>query len=365
VPEPDDTAPPAAPLVRALRVAGKPIQIPALGESAIAGLRLAPAQNNLQIEFASVHFASGEILRYQYMLESADSDWSPPAEQRIVNYASLAPGAYRFIVRAVNGEGRISAGVASVGFVILPPLWRTPRFISLAVVLTAALLYFAYRYRLTQALRIERIRTRLASDLHDDIGAGLAEIAILSEVAKGARNGDPTDAPLRIGDRARQLRDAMSDIVWSVDPRHGSLAGLIARLRQTVYDMADASSVTVEFSAPAERDVSRVALPPDRARHVLLIAKEALTNIAKHARARTILVRIAVERGALTLEIIDDGIGFDPDFPSAGMGLRNLRRRAAESLGRLRIESARDHGTRVLLTLPLTRSLPHRPRMTM
>jgi ligand-binding sensor domain-containing protein/signal transduction histidine kinase len=358
LPEPDQPSEPPPPLIRGLRIAGRPSSDSVLGKSAVAGIRLPPAQNSLHIEFASLHFASGEVLRYQYRLEGADRDWSPLTDQRTVNYSNLSPGAYRFVVRAVNGERRASAQNASVSFVILPPVWRQAWFMMLMASGLGAMLYGAHRYRVTQVLNLERIRMRLASDLHDDIGSGLAEIAILTDVAGLQPVSAGGDLMRRAGDRARQLREAMSDIVWSVDPQHGNLTDLIGRVRQSVFSLMESNGTRVTFEGPEEG--ASLNLAPDRARHVLLITKEALTNVLKHADASEVSVRLKLEHRSLVLEVRDDGRGFDPKGPHAGMGLRNLRRRAAESGGELTIESSPGRGAKLMLSLPLGRAMPAR-----
>src|ERR1035441_6954975 len=117
------------------------------------------------------------------MLEGADSGWSPPSLQRSVQYANLSPAAYRFLVRAINSEGVASPQPASVSFLILPPVWLRWWFQLLAAAVVAAAVYRLHRYRVARLLELERVRTRIATDLHDDIGSSLSQIAILSEVA--------------------------------------------------------------------------------------------------------------------------------------------------------------------------------------
>ena len=351
VPEPDEPFQPQPPLIRALRIAGRPAPVSGLGESSITGLNLPATQNNLRIEFASLHFASGEVLRYQYRLEGADDEWSPPTDVRTVNYSSLSPGRYRFVVRAVNGEGLASRKDATIDFVILPPVWRRAWFIGLMMSVLAAVLYAGHRYRVQQLLRLERIRTRLASDLHDDIGSGLAEIAILTDVAEVQPVAAGGDLLRRAGDRARQLREAMSDIVWSVDPQHGNLVDLVGRVRQTVFSLMESNGTRVTLEAPV--DTGAIGLAPDCARNVLLITKEALTNVLRHANASEVSVILRLEHRTLTLEVRDDGCGFEPARMYAGMGLRNLRRRAAESGGELGVDSSPGRGTTVLFRLPV------------
>jgi ligand-binding sensor domain-containing protein/two-component sensor histidine kinase len=352
LPEPDRNRVPQTPLIRRVRVAGSPLSMSGLGERQIGGLRLGPAQNNLRVEFGSLNFRSGEVLRYQYRLHGGDSEWSAATDDRTVNYSGLAPGTYRFEVRAINGDGLPSEAAASIEFVIVPPLWRRAWAIGIEVTLGVLFIYLAHWYRMRQLLKVERIRTRLASDLHDDIGSGLAEIALLSEVAV-AEPGSAGEIATRLGDRARQLREGMSEIVWSVDPHQRSLADLTNRIRQSVYSMLESGGRRVEFEAPDTNVTSGIAVPPDRARQALLICREALTNIARHACASHVSVRLEWKSHELVVDIRDNGCGFDPTVPCAGMGLQNLNRRAQEAGGRLIIDSSPGHGTCVTVGLPL------------
>lgn len=354
MPEPESLQPPQPPLIRRISIQGKAFPVSDLGESALSGLSLEPAQNNLRIEFASLHFSFGEVLRYQYRLEGADQDWSPLTDQRTVNYANLAPRSYRFVVRAVNGDGLVSTANATVSFQILPPFWRSWWFVALAVSATLSILYAGYRYRLKQAVAIERIRTRLASDLHDDIGSGLVEIAIASEIAKTPQSSGSTELLQQVGDRARQLRDSISDIVWSVDPRHDYLADLVARIRQNTFFLLESNGREVEFHAPEDQGILDTRLAADRRRHLLLVCKEALANVARHADASRVSVCLGLHEGILTLEVRDNGRGFDPAVSHAGLGLRSMKRRSGEVGGKLTVDSAPGSGTRVLFSLPLS-----------
>ncbi|MBI3950058.1 MAG: hypothetical protein HY314_06350 [Acidobacteria bacterium] len=177
------TAPPPV-WVNSVRVAGVKQTISALGETDITLPDLAANQNQLQIDFVALSFAPGESLRYQYRLDGADRDWSAPTDQRLVNYANLAPGHYRFLVRAVNADGVANPTPATITFTILRPLWQRWWVLMLAALTLGLIGYAAYRYRVGQLLRVERVRTRIATDLHDDIGASLSHMAILSEVVK-------------------------------------------------------------------------------------------------------------------------------------------------------------------------------------
>ena len=189
-PEQVQEAPPI--LISGIRIAGAKQRTSALGESSISNLELEPQQKDLQIDFVGLDFAPGDIIRYQYKLEGADQDWSLPSIQRSVSYANLAPGKYRFLVRAMNTAGITSPAPAVVTFRILPPIWQRWWFLALAAFAIALVAYRVHRYRLAQVLAVERVRTRIATDLHDDIGSSLSQVSVLSEVISRRIKNDVT-----------------------------------------------------------------------------------------------------------------------------------------------------------------------------
>jgi ligand-binding sensor domain-containing protein/signal transduction histidine kinase len=351
-PEPDLILDTPDPLLRALRVGGVPYPISETGERVVTGIDLAPEHNSLEVEFRAIHFDIGEGLRYQYRLEGADPDWSKSSDAETVRYANLAPGTYRLAVRSITESGQIGAGQATLAFQVLPVFWRRGWFLGMVMLALVSVAVSLHRYRLNHLLALERVRTRLATDLHDDLGAGLAEIAILSEVAKrqeGPRTGELLDG---IAARARSLRGAMTDIVWTVDPREDCLADLVLRLRQTVFSVLESEGRSVEFLAPRAEDL-QIELAPAVRRHILLFFKEAVTNVARHAEASDVRVEIETAKGRFRMSIRDNGSGFHPQRPRTGRGLKSLQSRAAELRGSFRLQSAPGEGTTIELTLSL------------
>jgi ligand-binding sensor domain-containing protein/signal transduction histidine kinase len=371
IPTEHDEAPPPPPVVISrVDVAGRTQEIPEFGQSVVPGLRLEPDQNQIEFEFFGLNFALGAPLRYQYKFEGFDRDWSAPSEQRTVA-ANLAPGSYRFLVRAVNADGQVSATPGAVSFIILPPFWQRWWFILLAAAALGGLAYLGHRSRVARVVAVERVRTRIATDLHDDIGASLSRVAILSEVVKhqaGQDNGHNTQSAAlltEIADSARGLVDSMSDIVWSIDPRRDDLQQVVARARQFAADVFEAQGVQWEFSVPpeVEKAIEKIKLDPDERRHLYLIFKEAINNAAKYAGCQKFSLALAVRQQQLIAEISDDGCGFvwqpasvQPVLLSktrGGNGLQNMQARAVELGGKLQIETAPGRGTRLYLTMPV------------
>ena len=357
VPQPDPPQTPPPILISGLRIAGVTQPVSQLGETEAPALLLGPSQNQLSIEFLGLSFGPGEALRYQYRLEGADQDWSQPTDQRQVNYPNLAPGRYRFLVRAVNVEGLVSSQPASVAFTVLPPFWRRSWFLALAAILAGLAIYAAYRARVSRLVELERVRTRIATDLHDDIGANLSLIAMVSEVARGHLQRE--DLRMRewfstISTTSRDTVDAMSDIVWAVNPKKDHLSDLTQRMRRFAEDIFAARNIELRFSEPESgRDLKVGA---DVRREVFLIFKESINNMVRHSRCTAADVEMEINRGWLVLQMADNGQGIDAARAGQGNGLASMRQRAAKLGGVLEVSSevsSNGRGTSVTLRVPL------------
>jgi ligand-binding sensor domain-containing protein/two-component sensor histidine kinase len=354
VPETDAPHDPPPILVSALKIAGNPYRVSELGATEVSLLELAPDRNQLNIEFVGLSFGAGETLRYQFMLEGADKDWGPLTDQRAVSYARLAPGRYRFLVRAVNDAGVSSQTPARITFTILPPLWQRWWFLTLAVLVACLVVYQIYRYRVARLLGLERVRTRIATDLHDDIGSNLSLIAGLSDMLRQQALSVDTKIAERLSvieNVSQRSVDAMSDIVWAVNPHKDHLRDLLQRMRRFASDTFSARNIQLVFRAP-DADQS-IKLGAETRREVFLIFKESVNNAARHSGCVQANVSVAVTNGSLSFSVVDNGKGFDADRVEAGEGLLSMRRRAEKIGGVLVITSRAGTGTTVLLKAPL------------
>jgi ligand-binding sensor domain-containing protein/two-component sensor histidine kinase len=345
-------------LIQQMRVAGDDWPLSDLGVTQLGDLRFDANKNQFEIKFVSLGFRSGDVLRYQFMLEGADRDWSAPTNQRVVNYANLKPGSYRFRVRAVNADGVVSNEPAFIAFTIVPPFWQRWWFSALIAIALVVGTHFIYRYHTRRLIELERVRTRIATDLHDDIGASLSKIAILSDVAgqQIARMKDsPVAGPLvQIADTSRDCVDAMSDIVWAVNPQRDHLSDLTHRMRRFAEDLLDAKEI--EFKVHSSVEDKDVHLGADLRREVYLIFKECINNLVKHSACTEAALTFSINGPWLVISITDNGKGFEPDAGSEGMGghgLTSMQRRATALGGSLKIESNRGRGTDITLKVPL------------
>jgi ligand-binding sensor domain-containing protein/signal transduction histidine kinase len=358
VPEPDRVRPSPPVFIDAVRVDGRPVPFSPLGVRAVPRLELPPGRHNLEIAFFGIGFGLGEALRYRLKFEGADAAWSPLTPERTAFYPNLGPGTYRVLVEAVSADGIRSTSPASVELVVFPPIWQRWWFLLGVALVALASAVMLHRVRVARLLEVERVRTRIATDLHDDLGARLSRISILAEAASRHLGGDAAAARRLMadaGETARGLLDAASDIAWSIDPQRDNLSSLVARVRRSASEMLDAQSIVWSFEAPATDGEWK--LSPEARRHLLLIFQESLHNIVRHARAEHVSLVLCRDGRRLRVEIHDDGVGFVASASAGaddrGQGLRNIRTRARQLGGELTIESAPGRGTTIGLVMPL------------
>ncbi len=355
VPEPEKVRQPPNALITGLRVAGVAQSVSVLGEKAIAPLELNPDQKQISVDFLGLGASLGERLKYEYRL--GNSDWTQTNE-RTVNFANFAAGEYRFEVRAITAD-RLYSSPAVVSFRIAAPIWQRWWFVAALLFLTALVIYGFYRFRLSRLLEVANMRTRIATDLHDDIGANLTKIAILSEVAQqqlghklSANSEHGKDNLLgSVAEISRESVSAMGDIVWAINPKKDSLIGLTRRMRQYAEEILERRDIGLEFNAPVvEPDLK---LDANIRRNIYLIFKESVNNIVRHSKAVAVKIDFRLADNELILQISDDGDGFDAAREYDGNGLLSIKKRAEDCGGRLEIDSVEGAGTKIVLRLKL------------
>ena len=345
--------------ISGLKIANVDYPISNFGQTEISDIELSANQNQLQFDYFALDFSAGGNLKYQYKFENSDNDWSEPNEQRTFT-VNLTPGRYNFLVRAVTSDGNILSVPASVNFRILPPIWMRWWFITLALLILGAVIYAFYRYRLNRLVELERVRTRIATDLHDDIGSSLSQIAILSEVVRQKVGDTAVNEPLNmIAETSREMVDSMSDIVWAINPNKDHLSDLVNRMRRFAGDVLEAKDIKYQLQIPQITHDSR--LGADIRREIYLIFKESINNLAKHSNATEAEIELKIEHHWFEFFIKDNGKGFDVSQKInaldslGGNGLISMQRRAKTLGGEFLIDSKIGDGTRITLKIPLNK----------
>ena len=248
----------------------------------------------------------GAVIRYAYQLEGPDANSGAPRRLPSVSYAALGAGTYRLLVKAVTSDGVESAAPAEIDFVVLAPVWRRWWFVSLATALTVALALAAHRYRLRKILNMERMRNSIATDLHDDIGASLTQIAILSEVARvggGAGTAEPLE---RVATLARELADSVCEIVWSIRSAPGGLDSLVRHMREFALDVMTSQGIDFQLTAAPATGTS---MNLQTRRQLFLMFKECIHNVARHSRCSAVVAELRAGGREVVLTVEDAGVG--------------------------------------------------------
>lgn len=309
--------------------------------------------NSIRIEFAGSSFIDEKKNTYKYILEGYDKRWSDPTPTNNVTYASLPPGKYHFKVMAANSGGIWSAEAASFEFEIVMPFYKSTWFVILCIVIAFLILYFVRLQQLKQRYKIEKLRLSIAKDLHDDVGATLGSITILSKTATRKLDKQPVTEEVipifdKISQSAKDTLDAMDDIVWSINPDKDSYHDLTIRMREFAIPLLEAKDITFTFETVGNNDK---IIPMDLRRNAFLIFKESIHNVLKHSNAHHVDI-IIIATDIFSMEVKDNGRGFQLPMSTQRNGLRNMHSRAKEVHGTVEAASSKD-GTSIQFTAPL------------
>ncbi len=303
-------------------------------------LVLSYSQNFFSFEFAALDYTNPSDNQYAYKLEGFEDDWRyVDSRRRIANYTNLLPGEYVFRVRGSNNDGVWNNDGAKIYLKILPPIWRTWWFLTLSILFVAFIIYYLSTIRYRGLLAIEKLKGKLAADLHDNVGSGLTEISILSELAT-QQIQNSSQHLVSISDKARQLIDSMSDIVWMVNPQRDSFYHLILRLKDTYSDLLNLAGIS--FKTSNLEELSSLKIPMEHRRNLFLMFKEGINNSIKHSKCKKITLEASLKRDELELILKDDGIGLNASDKSQGNGLLNMKNRAIAIGGELTITSSNE-----------------------
>jgi len=306
-------------------------------------------KESVEIELSSIDFNNAKENKILYRLEGWDKDWKELTGQPVIRYEQLPSGSYNFITKQINAEGAESA-VTSVTFSIPQPFYKTWWFFTI-LALTAGFIHFTInRYKLQKALELERLRTRIATDLHDDIGATLSSISIYSEALKGQLKEDQPyllNVLDKMGENSREMVNSMSDIVWAINPGNDNGEKMISRMENYATNLCAVRNIQFHFCE--DEKVNSISFPLEQRKNIYLIFKETVNNAVKYAEAKNIWVSLQLNGKKLTLTIKDDGNGFDESTIKLGNGLNNIKLRASELKAELNLISAENEGTTVVM----------------
>jgi signal transduction histidine kinase len=342
-------------------------------------VRIAAGAQRFQFDYAGLSLSVPQKLRYQYMLENFDRDWTDAGTRRTAYYTNVPPGKYRFRVRVAIGDAGFSKSAdgakivpdstsyassyapreASLSFELMPHFYQTLWFRVLAVVLLTTLVLVFFRRRVIRVEREFRAvmaeRNRIAREIHDTLAQGYVGISLQLEILGELLRHDRADAAAKhLALTQNLVRDGLNDArqsIWALRSHDSGEQILPIRLRRLAEQAGDA-----DLAANLEVHGAYRALSAEAEREILRIAQEAIHNVKKHAQASRLSVRLEYDERVLALTVADDGQGFASDDRATAaeghFGLTGMRERAALIRGEIEIASEPGAGTTVRLNVP-------------
>jgi len=332
-------------------------------------LNIESSVRKIQFRLSALDLSAPESVQVRYRLEGFDPDWLILDHARVVTYPRLPPGRYVLSTKASDGSGSWSNQPALLTIIVTPPWWQTSWVqtaggLGLLALVGAGVRRWSHR-RLRQKLErsesahsIERERTRIARNIHDDLGASLTRISLLTQAAQQESVAHSPTLE-KIYEATRSITRSMDEIVWAVNPQQDNTESLVYYMGNFAQNFLSAASIRCRLESP---DTLPEALLTSQVRHHLfLCCKEALHNIVKHAHASEVSIRISADPSSLTITIADNGRGIattagatsDPLRASSGHGLGNLQQRMTEIRGTCTFAMNPEGGTTVTFAIPL------------
>jgi ligand-binding sensor domain-containing protein/signal transduction histidine kinase len=324
-------------------------------------------RERIEVHFTSVNLAAADRARFRTWLEGHEKGWTDAGSTRVARFSNLSPKTYRLHVTACNEDGVWNPTGCLLTFTVEPPFWRSRWFLALSsLALLGSVVGTVNRisvHRFQRQLRnmeqqqmLERERTRIARDIHDQVGANLTQVALLGELIETDKDfpADVESHAQQIAKTARDTTKVLDEIVWAVNPKNDTLEGLVTYFCKHAQEYLTVAGVRYRYDVPQQ--IPATPLQPDVRHNVFLAAKEAVTNVVRHAQATEAHVRLLLEEDRFVLEIQDNGRGLgglDPEAARLRNGLSNMRKRMDDVGGRFTIEPAPGSGAIVRLTCPL------------
>ena len=341
-----ESYPPSFVYFKSMEIKQKKIPLPT-GINDVQELSLRYFQNKITIETGIIDYHARGGSRIRYKLENVNENWQVAPANYTIRYDGLPPGKYWLVVQASNAANDFSGPEKRLLIHIYPPFWQTWWFYFLSAIILAAAIYALFRYRLMQKIKLFEMRNRISQDLHDEIGASISGINLLSQIAAERLQDDkPKEAAeylFKVKNYSQDVIEKLSDMVWVFNPQNDSIEKLLLRLRSFAISLAASKNIKLRFET--NKGSESVTLTIRQRKTIYLISKEAMNNIFKYADCNNIYYNLSTNGSKWRLTIKDDGLGFIPAENKSGNGLKNMQARADEIGARFNIQSQPGTGT--------------------
>ncbi len=320
--------------------------------------------NHLSFHFSAIDWSAPDKIKYSYRIIGLDEKWSKPTEETMAGYRNLSHGNYQFQVRAI-GQSQIWTKPFTYNFTIRPAWWQTWWFKALVIAVVLFLLFltgrFIYRYKLRQQrvllekqLAVQYERQRISAEMHDDIGAGLSGIRLLTEMTKSKVKDEQISGEVeKIYQSVGDISSKMKEVIWSLNAENDALINLISYIQKQVRHWLENYPCQLGFGLPGI--IPDIVISGEARRNIFLVVKEAVHNIIKHSGADKVDIKISCD-GKLVIIVADNGNGIGGEqIKNDGNGMKNMHQRIQKLNGKMFINN--HEGFTLTFEIPLQQSL--------
>jgi ligand-binding sensor domain-containing protein/signal transduction histidine kinase len=355
-------------MIESVRVGGQEQKTNRFSPAWSRSVTIPPGHEQLEIHYTALNFPAPREVQFKYRLEGHETAWTEAGDTRVAYYNKVPPGNYRFHIIARNEDGVWNEAGDALEVTVQPQFWQTWWFRTAVILGLVGTVIAVVRYLSTQKLRrqlqqqasLEKERSRIARDLHDQLGANLTQVGLLGEMAEADKNSpaEIESHAQQISQTARETTRSLDEIVWAVNPSNDTLEGLVNYACKYAQEYLALAGLRYRADVPAQ--LPAITIPPEVRHNIFLTFKEAVNNVVKHAQASEVRVRLQLQPGNFALSIEDNGRGLggrDANAAPARNGLRNMRKRMKDIHGEFSISPGTGGGTIVCLTIPFGKTV--------
>lgn len=303
-------------------------------------------QADFTVQFSALNFLQSQNNRYAYKLEPINKNWIYLEHQRSLTFTNLSHGKYTLKIKGSNNDGLWNEEGTKLSIVVLPPFWLKWWFILIVVLFFSGIIFLAIYLKIRSLIKVERLRTKIASDLHDDVGASLTKIAMNASLLNYETERERIKKRVKtLNTLSQEVISVMSDIVWSIDARNDTVQDMIDRMKNFVFNHVAESEMDVNFNS--ECLINNEKLKINIRQNIYLIFKEAFHNAVKYSNSKQIDVSLSATKKGIKLKIVDNGVGLQRKNNNLGNGLRNMQLRADRINGELQLVN--ENGLTIIL----------------
>lgn len=303
----------------------------------------------ISFEFSALHYAIPSKNRYAYKLEGFLDKWIfVDADHRVAKFTNLNPGNYTLRITASNNDGAWSDTGRSIRVIITPPYWETWWFRIVVFILFLGLVFLFYEIRLNRLIGIERTRSKIARNLHDEVGGTLSSIQyFVRAIEKELNNGSVGTKHKYLNlilESSADAQEKIKDLIWTVNPEEDGLSKFLVKFNRHASDLFDSNQINYNIQLPNRTD--NKTIPMEIRQHLWCICKEIITNIVKHSKCTNVKIEFVLYDKQMEFSIEDDGIGFDESEKNFSYGLVNIRNRADAIKANYKLSTSPNNGTK-------------------